>query len=356
METVRLASYSILINGEPRGHITPTRGIKQGDPFSLYLFLLCAKGLSSLLRHAIGSGQLHAIASCQGGVQVSHLLFANNSLLFCKATPGDCQNLLNILALYEVASGQTINRNKTSIFFSRNTKPEMRGVIRQMLGAQVMEDYEKYLGLPMVGGKSKERSVWEVGDGRSIGIRSHKWLPHPSRFKDGADQDLRTAYQVAFRLNHPHSGEHSFASQDQRLWKKLLSLNMPPKVRTFMWRACYNVLPTKSNLAQRKVQIDSKCSFCGKQDETIQHILWEFPFARNVWALVRGKLQKSNFVTEEFFMLARHMVHRLGRNDLEPWAITSWSLWNTRNRFQFKHVRTHPCEILQQAESLLEEY
>ena len=68
METVRTASYSVLNNGEPRGHITPTRGIKQGDPLSLYLFLLCAEGLSSLLRQAIVLGQLHAIASCRGGV------------------------------------------------------------------------------------------------------------------------------------------------------------------------------------------------------------------------------------------------------------------------------------------------
>ena len=235
----------------------------------------------------------------------------------------------------------------------------------------------------------REGSVWEVGDVRSIGISCHKWLPHPPCFRDEADQDLRecdlineathqwdqsilaatftqatvedilrirvdtlntrdkltwkenkprectvkTVYQVALRLNHPHSGEHSSASQDQRLWKRLWSLNVPSKVKTFMWRACYNVLPTKSNLARQKVQIDPKCSFCGQQDETTQHILWEYPFARNVWALVRGKLQKSSFVTEEFFMLARHMVHRLGGKDLELWAITSWSLWNTQNRF-----------------------
>ena len=52
METIHTASYSILINGEPKGYITPSRGIKQGDPLSPYLFLLCAKSLSSFIRKA----------------------------------------------------------------------------------------------------------------------------------------------------------------------------------------------------------------------------------------------------------------------------------------------------------------
>ena len=68
MKTVQTATYSVLINGEPRGHITPTRGIKQGDPLSPYLFLLCAEGLSSMLRKATENKNLHGITSCQGGV------------------------------------------------------------------------------------------------------------------------------------------------------------------------------------------------------------------------------------------------------------------------------------------------
>ena len=87
METVQMASYLVLINGEPKGHITPTRGIKQDDPLSPYLFLLCARG----------------------GVQISHLLFANDSLLFFEAISKECHCLLDILAKYEEASGQAIN-------------------------------------------------------------------------------------------------------------------------------------------------------------------------------------------------------------------------------------------------------
>lgn len=68
---------------------------------------------------------------------------------------GECQNLMYILQEYEEASGQANNRQKTSLFFSRNKGPQVKVIIQHMLGPKIMMDCEHYLGLPMVGGKSK---------------------------------------------------------------------------------------------------------------------------------------------------------------------------------------------------------
>ncbi|GKV40106.1 hypothetical protein SLEP1_g47777 [Rubroshorea leprosula] len=66
MTCVRTVEYSVLINGCPTKKFTPSRGIRQGDPLSPFLFLLCAEGLSALLSRAISRGDLKGLTLCQG--------------------------------------------------------------------------------------------------------------------------------------------------------------------------------------------------------------------------------------------------------------------------------------------------
>ena len=105
METVRTISYSILINGTPRGFIKPTKGICQGDPLSPYLFLLCFEGLNGLIKNSVVAGDLRGFSLCKNGPQISHLFFADDSVIFCRAKMGDVQALQLALTLYEQAFG-----------------------------------------------------------------------------------------------------------------------------------------------------------------------------------------------------------------------------------------------------------
>ena len=118
---VSSTAFSILINGKPYGLIHPSRGIRQGDPLSPYMFLLCAEGFTSLLQKAELDGIIQGVSICRRAPSISHLLFANDSLLFCQAKDMETKVVMEILKLYAEASGQCINMDKSSVFFSCNT-------------------------------------------------------------------------------------------------------------------------------------------------------------------------------------------------------------------------------------------
>ena len=121
MHCVSYVSYLVIINGETFGNITPTKGIRQGDPLSLYLFLLYVEGLSALIHEAARNQPISRISICRGCPIITHLFFADDSLLFCKTKAHECQKLVSILKNYEAASGQKIYTDKSSVFFSPNT-------------------------------------------------------------------------------------------------------------------------------------------------------------------------------------------------------------------------------------------
>lgn len=86
MRCVHTVSYSVVFNGRVGDSFRPTKGLRQGDPLSPFLFLLCAEGLSSLIRLAMRENILRGVKASRNGPQVSHLLFADDCILFGEAT------------------------------------------------------------------------------------------------------------------------------------------------------------------------------------------------------------------------------------------------------------------------------
>ena len=159
MLCVKTVTYSILVNGEPKGMITPTRGIRQGDPLSPFLFLLCTEGLNGLFNKAAHQGHIKGYSLCRNSPRLTHLLFADDSLLFCRATLEECQRVLDILEVYGRYSSQQINQSKTAIFFSKSTSDDTRNQIKLALGVPEIIQYEKYLGLPSLVGRNKKSKL-----------------------------------------------------------------------------------------------------------------------------------------------------------------------------------------------------
>jgi hypothetical protein len=100
MACVTSVSYSVRYNSQLTDGFIPIRGIRQGDPMSPYLFLLCAKGLSSCLLHAEEVGGIEGIKSCRNAPSVSHLVFADDSLKLLKADRNNAISLQQVLESY----------------------------------------------------------------------------------------------------------------------------------------------------------------------------------------------------------------------------------------------------------------
>lgn len=131
--------------------------IRQGDPLSPYLFLLCAEGFSTLLNAAESSGALEGVSICRDAPSITHLLFTDDSLLLLKVNDESAHHLWQVLQLYENFSGQIINKDKSSIMFSTNTKMVQRGRFMEILDIPREARSDKYLGLPVYIGCSKTK-------------------------------------------------------------------------------------------------------------------------------------------------------------------------------------------------------
>ncbi|CAL8993016.1 unnamed protein product, partial [Prunus brigantina] len=137
----------------------PSRGLRQGDPLSPYLFILVNDVLSHLISSECARGSLHGIRLCNGSPTLSLLLFADDTLLFTKASVVNCSRMTHILDAYCAASGQLINLDKSNMYFSPNTPDHIKRSVCSVLKIKEADNPGKYLGLPSVWGSSKKEAL-----------------------------------------------------------------------------------------------------------------------------------------------------------------------------------------------------
>lgn len=162
MGCVSLASFPVLVNGSPKGHIIPTRGQRQGDPLFPYLFFLCNEGLISLLTNLSQKLLIQRIKVCKWGPL--QLIITDDSVLFCKANVRTKLKIQQLLKVYELAFRQHINTTKTVIVFSKNTLNDIYKELMALSTNGTLQQYEKNLGLPPMIGKSKRKAFAKIKD------------------------------------------------------------------------------------------------------------------------------------------------------------------------------------------------
>ena len=158
---ISTASFSVLINGSPSGFFRSSRGLRQGDPLSPYLFVIGMEALSCLLKRAVEG---NFISGCRfegrdgGEIVISHLLYADDTIIFCDANAEQLMYLRWTLMWFEAFSGLKINLHKSEIIpLGRVDNVEE---LAAELGCGVGSLPTKYLGLPL-GAPHRALGVWD---------------------------------------------------------------------------------------------------------------------------------------------------------------------------------------------------
>jgi len=155
------ACFSVLVNSTPSGFFSSSGGLRQGDLLSPLLFVIVMEALSKMFAVSISRGFLSrfSVGSSSNGVfDISHLLFADDTLVFCEANPDHLRFLRVLFLSFKAVSGLKINLAKSKLVHvgDVDNMDELAGI----MGCGVSSLPLKYLGL-LLGAPFKAKSIWD---------------------------------------------------------------------------------------------------------------------------------------------------------------------------------------------------
>lgn len=149
MACVTTVSFEVLINGGKYNQFKPSRGVRRGDTMSPYLFILAQEFLSRLLDQEFHFKKISGVKANLNEPAITHVMYADDIVLFSKATRMEAMAINECLDIYYKWSGQCINRSKSGMYFSKHTPRQTTRGIKQIFRMKGLKKDFIYLGAPM---------------------------------------------------------------------------------------------------------------------------------------------------------------------------------------------------------------
>ncbi|XP_074308635.1 uncharacterized protein LOC141643387 [Silene latifolia] len=391
---VRTVSLQVLINGTPSRRFFPQCGLRQGDPISPYLFVLCMEILSLMIIKAESNRSIEGIKLSRNSPAISHLLYADDALLCFRLSPTACESLRDILISFSAFSGQMTNHQKSYIKFSPNTPDDFRDHVTNTLRVPSKQNFGVVKNTFLL----RDGFAWKFGNGNLINIKNDAWIlgttpslkpmfkSHSIRFADLLSGSTQWNKQNVFKFFNTVSarkicalelppepiddfvywkftedGRYSTSSGYSFLlhncstalashqspatrefkWSFIWSLPCQPNIKIFLWKIVHGILPTADVLIRRGMAVYPNCSFCHEEPESINHLFRGSPVRRAIWAAsllgIRSDASSQISFSTWFKIFLRYTTRPSDGNALIllHFPLTMFAIWKHRNNVIF---------------------
>ncbi|VVA41757.1 PREDICTED: reverse mRNAase [Prunus dulcis] len=189
------------------------------------------------------------------------------------------------------------------------------------------------------------RLRWRIGNGEPVRIKEDGWLPKPYTFKEAqlilatvtsrwgcpdrqiwhftkhGGYTVKSSYDLAIKLRRngvigrKGEGECSNQSGQSGSWKRIWALQVPPKIRMFIWLCCRNVAAVRENLRRRHVDVEADCPLCGNSGETEVHLFFRCEIARLFWFASPLQLDAHGVKGEDFLSCWEWLLQKFAQVD-----------------------------------------
>ncbi|KAL6139472.1 hypothetical protein ACLB2K_057776 [Fragaria x ananassa] len=236
------ARLSVLINGSPKGYFACARGVRQGDPLSPLLFCLAEEALSRGLTSLFSSRRVKPI-SLPRGCSLTHVLYADDLFIFCRGDDASLTRLQSFLESYGQASGQLVNKEK-STFYLGDSYAHQSKAVRRILGFKFGTTPFTYLGVPIFKGMPRRFHLQALADKAKAHLLG--WAGKLISMV-GRVQLVHDVFQSMLL--------HSFSTY---LWPSSLIKYLSTCARNFIW---------SGDVGIKKIVIVSWSQICAPKDE-----------------------------------------------------------------------------------------
>lgn len=162
MVCISSSSFRVLWNGEKTREFYPNHGLRQRDPLSPYLFVLCMERLGHMVNMLVDNGCWKPITLARNGPKLTHLCFADDIILFARADVEQARTVKNCLETFCQDAGLRVSLQKSSLIKSRNVPTTFAQTLSSILGISLTKKMGKYLGVPSLQKRVTGRTYNEV--------------------------------------------------------------------------------------------------------------------------------------------------------------------------------------------------